>query len=118
MVKTTTDVIKVLPFDDAFKMRLLSVFDKLTPDQKYVIVDVLWNAYDAFFQIKLEENINLALADAAEGKTELDPEFYKRIEEQTEKEFESENVQATEHVDLSKARESLEQIIKQPPQTN
>lgn len=110
---TTKDIIKILPFEDQLKTSLLDNFDNLNPDQKLAIEQLLWQTYESLFKLKLEENTQMALLRAKEGREKLDKEFYKRVREQTEKEMQSETIQTTQDVDLSEARKAMEVIIKE-----
>lgn len=119
MELTTKNIIKILPFKDDFKRSLLERFDSLTDDQRLQIERFIWDFYDALFEIKLQENIQLALAKADDKQTKLDKEFYSRIEEQTEKELMESSVDISAKVDLDRAREQLEEIVKDKnPQTD
>jgi hypothetical protein len=109
---TTKDIIKILPFEKSFQEELLSQFDSLNPDQKFNIERILWDTYDAFYGLKLQENIELAFMRARENQENLDENFYKRIREQTEKEMQSEFFQKTSQNDLSVVRAKLEELIK------
>lgn len=110
---TTKDIIKILPFDEQFKQELLSGFDNLDPDKKFNLEQKLWDTYDAFYELQLKKNMQLALMRARENQEKLDKDFYKRIREQTDKEMQSETVQSVEQVDLSTARKAMELIVKE-----
>lgn len=105
------DLIKILPFDDKFKLELLREYDFFTPDQKFNIDRVLWRTYAELFELKLEENIQLALLKAKNNQEKLDENFYQRIKEQTAKEMESESIETKEKTELASARSAIEQII-------
>ncbi|RJQ38427.1 hypothetical protein C4559_01410 [Candidatus Microgenomates bacterium] len=107
----TKDIIKILPLDEKTKMELLDRYDNLDPDVKARIIDLLWDTYDAMYDLKFEENMQLALYRAKEGKEKLDQELGKRIQEQTEKEIEKEVIEGKQTVDLAAARSAMERII-------
>lgn len=109
----TKDLIKILPFEEKFKTELFSEYDNLNPDQKFEIVRLLWDTYDALYELKLEENMQTALLRVENGQESLDKEFYKRIEEQTEKEMESQTTQSIESSNLTAARAAMEMIVKE-----
>jgi hypothetical protein len=115
---TTLDIIKVLPFEEEFKNNLLEGFDALTPDQKFNIEQIVWDAYGALYQIKLDKNTREALLKVEDGQEDLDKEFHKRIKEKTEKEMQEQFSQAETNVDLTEAREALQAIIKNPTGSN
>lgn len=110
---TTKDIIKILPLEATLKASLLAEYDTLDPDRKLAIADTLWETYDTLFNLKLEENIKLALLQAKDTKETLGKDFYQRIREQTEKEMQQEQAVSVETVDLSAARSAMEKIIKE-----
>lgn len=109
----TKDLIKILPFDEKFKTDLFNQYDYLDPDQKFAIVRLLWETYDALYELRLEENTRLAFLKVETGEEKLDKEFYNRVREQTEKEMQTESVQSVEGADLAAAREAMEKIIRE-----
>lgn len=113
MQTTTKTIVKMLPFSQEVKTTILEHFDALTPDQKFIIEDIVWNTYYALYKLKLEENLQLALLRAKNGQEKLDGDFYNRVEEQTEKEMQQEQVEIVENVDLSAARTAMEKIINE-----
>lgn len=119
MINSTKDIIKILPFDQTFKMHLLAEYDNLDPDQKYNIDSILWDAYDALYQLKLDENILIGLQRIKSGLEPMDEGFYKRMRDKTEEEMQKEEVAATENMDLSAARAKLQELLSsEQPQTN
>ncbi len=114
------DILKILPFEEAFRNSLLDNFEKFSPDQQYAIEDIIWDTYDSLCKLKLEENIELALQKAKDGEENLNEGFYDRIKQQTEKELEESFTTAVAAVDLSETREALQDIIKDstPPGKN
>ncbi|MBI2074504.1 MAG: hypothetical protein HYT83_01560 [Candidatus Levybacteria bacterium] len=113
MTITTKEIIKLLPFEDKFRLELLEKFDSLNPDQKFNMEQILWDAYFALYKLKLDENLQLAFLRAKENQEKLDKDFYKRVEEQTEKELSENTIEVTEEVDLEAARKAMEKIIKE-----
>lgn len=119
MELTTKNIIKILPFRDEFKKSLLERFDSLTDDQRLQIERVVWDFYDALYELKLQENIALALQKSGEEQVKLTKDFYRTIEEQTEQEMFKSTVSIATKVDLEQARDQLEEIIDEhKPQTN
>lgn len=108
---TTKDIIKIMPFDEKFKMELLNEFNFLDADRKFNIEQALWDAYDNFYELKLKENTKLAFLRVQNGEEEFDKNFHKRIAEKTEKDMQGEAVQKTEQTDLAAARGAMEKII-------
>lgn len=111
---TTKDIIKILPFDIKFKTELFLTYDRLNSDQKCDIMDILWNTYDAYFQLKLKWNLQVALNKALEeGNKDIeDPDFYPNIIEQTEKEIAEEAGKEISKFDMTATRVALQDIMK------
>jgi hypothetical protein len=113
MTLTTQDIIQLLPFSEDFKSSLLADFDSLNPDQKFNIEQLVWDAYDELYQIRLEENTQLAFLRVEKEEEEFDADFYKRINEKTDQDMRKQSVQQTTESDLSETREELEKILQQ-----
>lgn len=110
---TTKDIIKILPFESQLKNNLLNKFDTLSDDQRYTLEQILWDAYYDLYEIKLDENLRLAFARAKDGQENLDPDFYKRVENQTEIDMQKD---ASEHIsekDLEAARVAMQKIVNE-----
>lgn len=110
---TTKTIIQILPFEPEFKEQLLLAFDSMDPDRKITIERAVWDLYDAIYELKLQENIDIALQKALLNKEKLDPEFYKRVKKQTEIELLSSTATTVTQSDLTQAREKLEQLLKE-----
>ncbi len=108
----TKDLIKILPFDDQFKKDILERYDFLDEDQKFNIQNVVWDTYNLLFDMKLQENIDLALQMAAQNQEKLDKDFYDRVKEVTEQEFSSGSFKSVEQMDLAQTREKLQEILQ------
>lgn len=106
-------IIKILPLEDSFKTELLGSLDLLDLDRKFAMERILWKTYDAFYGLKLEENMQLGLLRVGNHEEKLDKDFYRRIREQTKKDMETEMIDSTEKVDLSEARRAMELIIRE-----
>ena len=113
---TTLDIIKFLPLEKNFQMDLINKFDNLTPDQKFEIEQSVWNAYEAIYKLKLDENLKTAFMKAEENQEKLDEAFYARIKDQTVKEIESDFFKDTAQNDIADIRAKLEKIMKKTPQ--
>ncbi|NMB84311.1 hypothetical protein GYA28_03400 [Candidatus Roizmanbacteria bacterium] len=108
---TTKDIIKNLPLEDKTKNTLLEKFDTFTPDQKFDLEQVMWDAYEAIYNLKLQENLDLALLEAKENKESLDPEFYARVKVQTEKEMAKYLLGSTTEAELKNIRQKIQSLI-------
>lgn len=114
MIKTTTlDIIKMLPFEKSFQLKLLEQFDKLNPDQKFELEQMLWDTYDAIYELKLQENLDLALAKVKTHEETLDKDFYARAKRLTEEQMEGDLLKNTSGFDISNIRTKLESIVKE-----
>ncbi|HSX40232.1 MAG TPA: hypothetical protein VLF68_01325 [Candidatus Saccharimonadales bacterium] len=113
MQLTTKSIIKILPLEEKHKVYLLEEFDKLEPARKYAVTEFLWNAYDALYELKLQENMQKALNDPDNTAAKLDKDFYKTIKKQTHEQMEQDALAKTQNVDLSQARKALEVIVKE-----
>jgi hypothetical protein len=112
MLLTTLDVVKSLPFDQEFKNKLVEKFDKLNPDQKFVVESTVWDMYNAIYKLKLNRNIEIALKKAIKDHLPTDRIFYAKIKQETEKEMDLEFYKNVEQTDLSRVRSKLEEIMK------
>jgi hypothetical protein len=117
-MQTTQDVIKLLPFHTDFKDDLLKNFDTLNPDQKFAIERVIWEFYDALFENRLDENMKIAFEKAKKKEVPLDHEFYTRVRKETEQQLKEEFSETEATVDLSEAREKLQEILDKPNEAN
>ena len=107
MKVTTKDIIRFLPFDEGFKEKLLKEFDSFEPAKKYQLEKALWETYDALYQTKLDENLQIALSFAKENKEKLDEGFYGRVRELTEREFENDTMSMAQESNFSAVRDKL-----------
>jgi len=89
----TKDLIKILPFDEAFKKELGDSFDSLDTD------------------FKLNENLSIALAEAKKNREKLDENFYWRVKELTDREIEHVSAEDIKTADLEEARDKLAEIV-------
>lgn len=115
---TTKDIIKILPFEKQFKTNLLGQFDGLSIDQKFSLEQILWETYVAFYNLKLEENIKLALLRAKDNQEALNKDFYKKVQEQTDEEMQQEATKNIEAKDLEAARIAMEKIVREMKNAN
>jgi|SRR6185437_727035 len=108
---TTKDIIKILPFKPEFKDDLLEKFDSLSEDQRFGIQGIVWDLYDALYEARLDANMQIAMERAKKHEEKLDHEFYERVRQQTDREFEKESSETAASVDLSSARDELAKIL-------
>jgi hypothetical protein len=113
MTINTKNIIKMLPVEEKFKLDLLNEFDFYDPDTKFEVEQIIWRAFREYYKIRLDQNLQLAFVKAGNNQESFDPDFYKRIREQTEKEIEEESVKNVEAIDLSAARKAMEVIVKE-----
>ena len=119
MELTTKNIIKILPFGNEFKDNLLATFDSLDSDQKFSIERIVWDLYDALYELRLQKNIQLEMQGSNDIDHPLNKELYKRVKEKTEQEMMNESIDTTVSVDLTQARSQIDQIIQgNKPATN
>jgi hypothetical protein len=111
---TTKDIIKILPFDMEFKTQLYLNYDRLSDSQKCDVMDIIWNAYDAYYQLKLQWNLQVAAEKNLKGESKdmEDPDFFRNIAIQTEKEITEESGKETNEFDIVATRTALEDVMK------
>lgn len=114
MELTTKDIIKILPFEEAFKRDLLDRYDNLAPDERYTVEQLLWDLYDEIYTLKLQGKIEAALEPGSTSKFPLDDEFYRNVKQEVDEEMMSESTKLVETVDLQAARDKLQSLIKEP----
>lgn len=107
---STKSLIKTLPLEREFKEKLLSKYDSLTLELKVDIDELVWDVYDAIYQMKLQENMELALLDEKTDK--LDPGFYSSIRKKTDEQMREEELKSIDNFDLASTRGKLENVLK------
>lgn len=112
---TTKAIIKLLPFDKEFQDFLLTNYDGFSPDQRFVIEQMLWDGYCAIYKIKLEENMGRALIKARMNQEKLNGEFYRKIHDQTIKEIQTKYHSEKTVNELEQVRSRLQAAIAQKP---
>jgi hypothetical protein len=108
---TTIDIIKMLPFEEDFKKDLVENFDNLTADQKFNIERIVWGAYDALYQLKLEENLQIAFSEMKHNREKVNKDFYNRVRDLTDNQMAQMGVEDIKEMDLDIAREKLAEIM-------
>ncbi len=112
MIRTTKDIVKILPLDEEFKKDLIDSYDNLSEDSKFNIGRMLWAAYKIIFGIKLEKNMAIAFEEAMENREKLDKNFYNRIRDLTMSEMDHVTAEEIQAMDLDITRDKLAEIIK------
>lgn len=111
MVLQTKDIIKILPFDEKFKKELLESFDKLDVDRRNNIERLLWETYFTLYDIKLQENLRIALEEVARNQEKLDKDLYNRVKKLTNNEMNQVSEQDIRDMDIDITREKLQELI-------
>lgn len=114
MTLTTKDIIKLLPLDKDFQEKLLNEFDGLNADQKFQVERVLWNAYDALYEARIEGNLDKQMAEVLKGQRNLNNDFYKEASQKADQQVELAQHEIAKNVDLTAVREKLESLIQEP----
>lgn len=115
MIQNTLDIkkiIKLLPFEESFKLQLLEKLDTFSPDQKFEAEQLLWEAYAAYLDIEEQKNLHIGFEEVRQGKRQLTNHFAQQIRSETDKELDSSMVSTATAVDLSGTRQKLEEIMQ------
>lgn len=107
----TKKMIKILPLEADLKKELLESFDDLSTDKKNRIQRMLWAAYDALYQIKLQNNLRIAFDEVGRGQEDLNKDFYSRVKKLTDDEMNQVSLEDEKALDLEITREKLAEII-------
>lgn len=113
MKVTTVGIIKMLPFEKQFQLKLLDDYEnnRLSPDQKFAIEQIVWDTYEAFYKLKLQENLQEALLKVKTHQEKLDKGLYIRAKQLTERQMENDFSLYMTNTDISKVRAKLESLI-------
>jgi hypothetical protein len=109
----TKTILNYLPLDPKIKLDLLESFDSLPLEEQIRISRLAWEALANFENIKLKENFDKNLSKAVKENNKFDNNYYQTVSDDTQKEIETDLAATQSDVDLSKARKSMEQIIKE-----
>lgn len=111
MELTRTKIIQTLFPDSELQTKLIADWDKFNPNLQFELEQLLWDGYYAVYQIRLQENIQLMLKRAKEKKIPLDRNFYNQVQEQTEKNLETETLNVADNNDLSLVRQKIKKLL-------
>src|SRR3989344_114099 len=106
---TTKDIIAYLPLDPEFKKALELNLDQIDLDRKFEIINNLWMAFDDFFEIRFQENLQKSIGDVT-SKDPMGPDFYKKVRDETRKEIEREMTNKTTNYNITAVREKLQRL--------
>jgi len=109
---TTERIISLLPLSQEEKTKLSEDYQVADAGVKFVLENTLWDAYYAYYQIRLQENLQLEFVKLKEGKVQPDAGFFARVREATEKQLEDEDKVDLDQNELSSVREKLAAFIK------
>ena|SRR3989344_589439 len=107
---TTEKIITFLPLDQEFKQKLLEKYPQLDADTRYMVGKIIWQAYYVLYELKVQENYQLALMKAEEDGVEPGEDFYQKIEEQTEKEIQNMSYGQVTSDELTQIRSKLQHL--------
>lgn len=110
---TIKTLINFLPLPADYKLELLETYDSLSKEVQLSISETLWEAfYDEYdFQIKI--SFDQAVAEAEKSGKKTDKSLYQEALNNARDEIEKRLASAGESVDLSAARKSMEQIVRE-----
>jgi hypothetical protein len=109
----TKTIINYLPFDPKVKLELLEAYDSIPLEEQIRISRLVWQAFSEFENIKIKGNFDKGLKEASKANQKLDENYYKKIIEETQKDTEAKLSSAQESVDITRARKSMEQIVRE-----
>lgn len=110
---TTKDIIKIMPFEPAYKLELLTIFDTLDVDVRIEVERSLWKAYRELYKIHRDANLQLAFKRVADDQEVYDQNFYKRVQDKTKADIQRLSQDSLQQVDLDAARKAMEMIINE-----
>ncbi len=111
MVLQTIDIIKILPFDEDFKKELLESFDSFDVNKRNSIEVLLWQTYFTLYDIKLQENLEIALEEAGRNQEKLDKGLYMRVKRLTNNEMNQVSAKDIKDMDLDTTRDKLAELV-------
>ncbi len=112
MKLTTKGILQLLPVDGNLKKELLDNWDKMEPDQRANLEQLVWDTYRALYKLRLEEKLRLELAKLGRDEGTLEPALYSRLQEETDREMASENFSVSTSSELTSIREKLQTFLK------
>lgn len=110
---STKTLINFLTFDPKLKLELLESYDTLPIDEQVRITRAVWGAFDDYQELKVQENFEKGLLLADKNSSQIDNDYYKKINEQTEKEIDEALANSQQSADLTGVRKSMEQIVRE-----
>lgn len=108
---TTQDIIKMLPIDEAKKVKILSQYDSMSETERLSIDEMAWNSYFELYEERLKENVNMQYERVKKGE-EPYGDFYPRALAKTDQEMTAESKEEATTIDLSAARKEMEQLVQ------
>jgi hypothetical protein len=110
MKLTTKQIMQILPMDEKLRLELRATFDTASQVKQFYLATLLWEQYNRYLDLRVKENIQLALSDE---NTELKgSDYYERIREKTEHQLVTEASNSFAEKRLSSVRDAMEEILK------
>jgi hypothetical protein len=109
---TRQEIIKILPFDEELKQKLLTEWDTFSEDQHLNIEDIIWDTYADLYQARYDMNTEIALEELSQGMESVDSKFAQRIRDKTDDEFEQLFEHGIPATDLLETREKLQDLMQ------
>lgn len=100
-------LLKVAPFPEEQRQKVLANFDKLTEEQKLRLTNVAWTAITQKYYAQLRYKVGMLLLEIRQGKKKYNPEDFKKIEEETTREFVNKLKGESKEISLEEIREQL-----------
>ena len=108
---TRDRIINTIPLGTQLRQKLLNEWDKLSPDNQFTIENLLWDTYYSFYQMRLQENIQLMIKQSKEKHLALDNSFYDKVQAQTEKDMETETIETADDSEISAVRQKIQNLL-------
>ncbi len=102
-------LLKVAPFPEEQRQRLLANLDRLTDDQKLRLSETAWTALTGMYAARLKYERDKLLLEIAQGKRGFDRRDLEQIEEKANQAF----VQALKAKSASATEESTKEVIEE-----
>lgn len=107
-------IIKLLPWEEAFRQQLLEGLASQDLDKKVMTEQLIWQTFYRYFEARLETNMRLAMLDVEKGTRNFEgKDLYQEITTQTEQEIQAELNQQVEAKNLDEAKKAMEFIVKE-----
>jgi hypothetical protein len=106
-------IIKSLPIAEEIKTKIINQYDSFTVSQKTAIDQLAWTTYDALYEERLKENLQIQYDNVKAGLGIVGEDFYKKALKKTDQEMTEDFEESVSKHDLSEARKAMEVIVRE-----